>query len=303
MRHNKLMVTTLLLLLSAGAAQGQGLGATGAVTEPNEFGVVDYSMRIITATGIGAIPTNAPNVGMARANAIRAAKLDALRNLVEAVKAVRITSETTVMNNMVSSDVIRTQVEAMVRGARQVGDVKYLSDASVELSMTVPMSGIMDAVLPASAAVATPGEDQPPALFPGIAGAANRALAPAAGASVALAIAGQPITGLIIDTRGLGVKPSMSPRVLTSDGSVIYGPGNYPRDFAVTQGVVGYHKDIAAAKLDSRVAGNPLTIKGTATQGTLGTDVVVATADARQAAGYAGYAEALSNCRVMFILD
>ncbi len=93
MRHNKLIVTVLLLLLSVGAAWGQGLGALGAVTEPNEFGVVDYSMRIITATGIGAIPTNAPNVGMARANAIRAAKLDALRNLVEAVKAVRGSAE------------------------------------------------------------------------------------------------------------------------------------------------------------------------------------------------------------------
>ena len=143
---------------------------------------------------------------------------------------------------------------------------------------------------------------QPTAVFPGAIGV-TPALTPVTGVALVPAIAGQPITGLVIDSRGLGVKPSMSPRVLTSNGSVIYGPGNYPREFAVTQGVVGYHKDIDAARLDSRVAGNPLTIKGTATQGTLGTDVVISTADGRRAAGFAGFAEAISNCRVMFILD
>lgn len=290
--------TFLVGIVSAQVVWAQEFDAPGAVTEQNEFGVVDYSQRTITATGIGAVPPDAPNVGAARANAIRAAKMDALRNLVESVKAVRITSETTVSNNMVDSDVIRTSVEAMIRGAQQVGDVKYLSDASVEIKMSVPMSGIMDVVLPtASPIVPSAGTEAPQ---PSIAGATA---APTASATVAPAVPGQPITGIIIDTRGLGVKPSMSPRVLTDDGSVIYGPGNYPRDFAVTQGVVGYHKDIVAASGDARVAGNPLTIKGASTLGSLGTDVVLATADARQAAGYAGFADAISNCRVMFILD
>jgi len=95
----------------------------------------------------------------------------------------------------------------------------------------------------------------------------------------------------------------MSPQVLADGGSVLYGPGKYPRDFAVTQGVVGYHKDIEAAKGDARVAGNPLTIKGTRTSGTLGTDVIISMSDAQQAAGFDGFAEAIGNCRVMFILD
>ena len=120
---------------------------------------------------------------------------------------------------------------------------------------------------------------------------------------MAPADAGQSITGIIIDARGLGVKPSMSPRILADDGSVLYGPGKYPRDFAVTQGVVGYHKDIEAARDDARVAGNPLTIKGVRTSGTLTTDVVISMSDAQLAAGFDGFAEAIGNCRVMFILD
>ncbi len=292
MRCFKLMATIIVLMIGASIAQAQW--TPGAVAEQNEFGVVDYSQREIVATGIGAVPPNAPNVGAARANAIRAARVDALRNLVEAVKAVRVTSETTVNNNMVENDIVRTKVEAMVRGAQQVGDIKYLSDASVEVTMSVPMSGIMDVVLPTTATAALPPV-----------GEATGALAavPAETVPVAPAIAGQPITGLIIDTRGLGIKPSMSPQVLADDGSVLYGPGKYPRDFAVTQGVVGYHKDIEAAKGDARVAGNPLTIKGTRTSGTLGTDVIISMSDAQQAAGFDGFAEAIGNCRVMFILD
>ncbi|MEE9162259.1 MAG: LPP20 family lipoprotein [Candidatus Neomarinimicrobiota bacterium] len=296
MQHAKHIFTLLVVCGFVSAAWAQGFGA---VTEQNEFGVVDSSQRMITATGIGAVPANAPNVGAARANAIRAAKMDALRNLVEAVKAVRVTSETTVSNNMVEEDVIRTKVEAMVRGAQQVGDVKYLSDASVELSMSVPMTGIMDVVLPPAQPASAIGG----MLMPPLAPTAATGIPSPAPLSVTPAVVGQPITGLIVDTRGLGVKPSMSPRLVTTDGTVIYGPGNYPRDFAVTQGVVGYHKDIAAAGGDARVAGNPLTIKGVSTAGTLATDVVVSAADAQRAASHAGFADAISNCRVMFILD
>lgn len=291
MQRIKKSLTILIITLSCSVLWAQWGSAPGAVTEEGENSQIDYSTRMIKATGIGAVPTNAANVGVARANAIRAAKMDALRNLVEAVKDVRITSETTVSNNMVESDVITSKVEAMIRGAQQVGDVKYLSDSSVELTMEVPLSGIMDLVMPTGEATAPPDLGQPTAAAEGTA------------SSVTAATPGQPITGLIIDARGLGIKPSMSPQVLTDDGTVLYGPGNYPREFAVAQGVVGYHKDPVAAAADARVVGNPVTIKGLSTSGGMATDIVIALADAQRVAGMDGFGEALSACRVMFILD
>lgn len=269
--------------------------APGGVAESSDNSSIDYSKRTISALGIGAIPANAPNVGMARANAIRAARLDALRNLVEAVKGVRVSSETTVENGMVSSDVIKTQVEGMVRGARQVGETKYLSDSSVEVIMEVPMTGIMDILMPtaadATAAAAAPvpepnivATDEPPP--PVVADNPNA-----------------PITGIIVDARGLGLRPSMSPRVLTADGTILYGPGSYPRDFAVQQGVVGYHKDPEAAKSDPRVVGNPLVVRGVGTSGKLNADVVLSVSDAQMASQFPGFMDAIGACRVMFILD
>ena len=282
----------LVALTTTALAQG---APAWAATEQNDFGQVNYSQREVTATGIGAVPANAPNVGAARANAIRAARVVALRNLIEAVKAVRVNSETTVENNMVTSDVIRTRVEANIRGARQVGDVKYLSDSSVEVTMVVPMSGILDVMLPATASPADATADLSTIAVTDPVAAAEPAVAapPAPG----------PITGLIIDARGLGLKPSMSPQILAQDGTVLYGPGKYPRSFAVNQGVVGYHKDPLAAASDSRVAGNPVTIKGIGTAGSLSTDVVLASATAQQISALDGFNSAISSCRVMFILD
>ncbi len=118
-----------------------------SVVTQMEKGSVDYSAQAINAVGIGFVPTNAVNAGQARRMALRIAKQDALRQLIEIVNGVTLTSETTMSGAMVD-DVINTKVRGFIRGARQVGQPKYLSDTSVEVEFTVPMSGISDIMLP-----------------------------------------------------------------------------------------------------------------------------------------------------------
>ena len=59
----------------------------GVVTQM-EKGSVDYSAQAINAVGIGFVPTNAVNAGQARRMALRIAKQDALRQLIEIVNGV-----------------------------------------------------------------------------------------------------------------------------------------------------------------------------------------------------------------------
>ena len=56
-------------------------------------GAVDWSSGIITGQGEGAVAANAPNAGSARLGAIRAAKADALRNILEMIRQIHVTSE------------------------------------------------------------------------------------------------------------------------------------------------------------------------------------------------------------------
>lgn len=90
----------------------------------------------VTAKGGGAPPAKAVNPAQARLMTERAAKMDAMRNLLEQVYGVRITSNTTVRNFITQNDTIRSRVDAFIRGAKVV-DTRYLDDGSVEIEMEI----------------------------------------------------------------------------------------------------------------------------------------------------------------------
>ena len=93
----------------------------GFVGQQFDNGSINYSDRKIQATGIGAIPDIAlTNAAQARRAALRIAKVDAMRNLVEIVNGITVDSETT-MSDAMFDDVIKTKVRGMIRGAVQVG--------------------------------------------------------------------------------------------------------------------------------------------------------------------------------------
>ena len=256
----------------------------GVVTQL-EGGSVDYSAQAINAVGIGFVPTNAVNAGQARRMALRIAKQDALRQLIEIVNGVTLTSETTMSGAMVD-DVINTKVRGFIRGARQLGQPKYLSDTSVEVEFTVPMSGISDIILPPVTAPVAP---------------ANNTVATESVGSPTTASGG--VSGLIIDARGLSARPAMAPRILDQNGNAVYGPGKYDRKYAVTNGVAGYSKTLEAASQDPRVAGNPLVIKGLSTAGTNRTDITIANADVSRIDVADRNGNILKDCRVLILLD
>ena len=261
-----------------------GIAFSQGVVTQLEKGSVDYSAQAINAVGIGFVPTNAVNAGQARRMALRIAKQDALRQLIEIVNGVTLTSETTMSGAMVD-DVINTKVRGFIRGARQVGQPKYLSDTSVEVEFSVPMSGISDIMLP-------------PLTIP-VAPANNTVGAEASSPTTASG----GVSGLIIDARGLNARPAMAPRILDQNGNAIYGPGKYDRKYAVTNGVAGYSKTLEAAQKDPRVAGNPLVIKGVATSGTNRTDITVSNADVSRIDVADRNANVLKDCRVLILLD
>jgi len=263
-----------------------------------EKGSINYGDRTIQAIGIGFIPENVINAGQARRSAMRIAKQDALRQLIEIVNGVNVTSETTVSGAMFD-DVIKTQVQGAIRGARQIGQPKYLSDTSVEVVYEVKMADISRVLLPmAEKAPTLTFDDTNVALSGTVAAAAEQQQA---GTDTGIKSGG--VTGIIIDGTGLGLRPAMSPRILNQGGSIVYGPGQYSRDYAAANGVAGYAKSLDQAKSDTRVQGNPLVIRAASASGSSSADVIISNADAGKLSVADGAAGLLKNCRVMFVLD
>jgi len=283
----------LIFVFSSFLSAQWGWGSDDAVVEVDN-GAMNYSNGWITATGIGGISPQAQNPGMARGMAVRAAKIDAMRNLLETVLAVAVTSETSVRGAAVENDVIKTKVRGMVKGARirdinedgrhDTNDFRYLSDTSIEIEMEIHMSGISSIVLPPAGYAEAQAGVAPPS-----AGTS----APTSGST----------TGLIIDARGVGARPAMSPKIVDQNGGVVYGPSSFTRDYAIKFGVAGYSKDIEAAKSDPRVVGNPMVVRGIGVQGMNGTDIVVANGDAAGIRRAETSGKILSSCKVMIILD
>jgi len=265
------------------------------VGETFDNGSINYASRTIQAIGIGFIPTNVINAGQARRSAMRIAKQDALRQLIEIVNGVNVTSETTVSGAMFD-DVIKTQVQGAIRGARKVGEPKYLSDTSVEVVYEVNMSNISRALLPMA-------EKAPVITYESVKSEGTIST----GVSAQDGSVGSPtsggVTGIIIDGSGLGLRPAMSPRILNQSGTILYGPGQYDRDYAAANGVVGYAKTLEQAKTDARVQGNPLVLRGASASGTAKTDVVISNVDAGKLVSASRSAGLLQDCRIMFVLN
>jgi hypothetical protein len=269
-----------VLILAAGSAHAQLVGTVKDVIDPvGSTGKVDWTTGVITAVGIGAPPAQPANAAQARAMAERAAQVVAYRNLLEAVKGVRVDATTTVENFIVTSDVIKTEVNGIIQGAT-IMDKKYMSDGSVEVTVGMKLTGALaEALLPKT----------PPASLGAM---------PAPGVA-----AGQLYTGLIVDARGLGVRPAMAPKILNEDGKEVYGSAWINRDWAVREGMVGYLKDPAAAQANPRVTDKPLMVKALKVTGDGRVDTVISNADAAALQSASQNLSMLEKCRVIILVD
>jgi len=244
----------------------------------SDAGSINWSGQMIQARGI-AIPGG---VG-GRAGQIRAAELDALRQILETVKGMRLSSATTVENYMLSSDIIRTRVEGVARNFRRVGDPVYMNDGSIEVTVEMSLTGpgqFYDVVMPVNMGSSAP--------------------IPQATSSQGN---GGVYSGLIVDARDLAVRPAITPRILDESGDVVYGSDIIDRQWAIQYGLVGYAKDLESAKLDDRVGPNPIVVKALDATGTNRTDVVINDLEARILHGISQNFTFLRQGRVIFLVD
>ena len=235
----------------------------------------------------------------ARMLARRAAVVDAYRQLAEMVKGVNVDSETTVENMMVTSDVTKTKVTALIQGARIVSEQAVDGGGytvTMEMSVFGASNSLATAVLPTNTV---------PTSFP-----APDASVPAStpssvqvnvqGSSAAAAPAGQAIggyTGLIVDCRGLGLKPVMSPVIKNANGEPIYGYKNLDSATVIANGMASYTTDLSKA---SRAGSNPLVVKAVGLDNHNG-NPILSVADANRVLIENGASGFLDRTNVVFV--
>ena len=229
-------------------------------------GGVDWQRRVVRCTGSGAanLKDAAGNPAVARIGAEKAARLDALRNCLEAMRGVAITAGQTVGAAMAADPGVRASVEGTVRGFREVAR-RYFSDGGVEIDVEVGLDAVGEALLPRAAA------------------------APAASGP----------TSLVVDAAGLEVAPALAPRLLDEAGAELYGPAALGEAARRSAGVAAYARGLEPARreLAARLGDRPLVVRALQARGSdlvLGADAVAALA------GRPGF---LAEGRVVILTD
>jgi len=292
-------IAAAMILSLAGVAVGQDkVTASEWVEQIGNKGSINWTNGYVEAVGIGAPPQRYIGSPQARPMALRAAQVDAYRNLLEVVGGVRVDSATSVKDFVVESDIINTQVQGIVKGAKTMKQ-EYLSDGTVEVTVRMPLSGnfasvIVPRILERKQAAPMPATPKAPA---------PTAPPQAAKATPASGGGGDVFTGLVVDARGIQARPAMSPRIIDEKGQEVYGSMNVDREYAVQQGMSGYARDLTAAQGNARVTNSPISVKGLKTEGAGRSDIVIANADAEKIRASGDNQGFLKKCRVMIVLD
>jgi len=292
------VVSVILLCAGLGFAQESKDGKVGmsdwtkiieskVTDQVGDKGLVNYQDGYIESVGTGAPPEQYYGKPQARPMALRAAQVDAYRNLLETVQGVQIDSKTTVKDFAVESDVINTAISGMVKGA-QIVKKEYLSDGTVEVTVRMPLSGLAKAIIPQAIADDKKQDmkEHKPAPF-------SKKPAPK----------DEVYTGLVIDGRGLQGRPAMSPKIFDENGAEVYGTLIVKKDYAVQQGICGYARDLTAAQSNSRVTNSPLTVKAVRAQGAGMSEFIISNDDAKMIRSAKENLTFLQKCRVMVVLD
>ena len=250
-----------LWLLALGlplAAVGQTKSSKEARPEPAAAAApakpapgVSWEGQVVRATGAGAPDMKASSPAQARLGAEKAAQLDAFRNLLAQVKGIQVSAGKTVGDAM-GQDEVRGRVEGVLRGYKVTGK-RYFSDSGVELDVEVPLAALTQAV--------APGGD----------------------GAVAVSTAGaRKHTGLVVDARGLGLKPVLAPRLVDAGGKALYGAGALSEAAREEVAVAAWASSLEAAKKSALVGAHPLVVKAASLKGS---DLVLSAEDAKRLAG------------------
>ena len=281
----RIFITSTVFLLT-GILYAQGLDQR--CTKMGESACVDWDRGVVMAEGLGAPASSAKNIAQKNAAALRAAKLDAARNMLEMIKGINLSSSTTLRDAMVQNDTIRTQVQGRLFGLRSSGKPRYFSDGSVSILMEASLRQ----TIPDKALTSSTGE------------APREISGPSSGSSSSARLdPGRVYTGLIIDARGSGAQPAMSPKIYDEEGNELYGSAYVDQEFVQKHGMAGYVRDLDQALANDRVQGTPAVLKALSSSGANQTDLILSKSDADQLRGLADHLNFLREARVVIVLD
>ena len=287
----RLIITYLIIIFFAA---GAGYAAdVRSLIEFRDNSTIDWTQGVVTARGI-ADPTTYSYYKRSRGQreqTIAEAMNKARHNLLETIVALRINTESRVIDIVENYPSVMYQLREMTYQAPEVENLRrYLFDGTVEVWSQMKLhGGFTQLILP-------PGIRQIESIKQVMPGKNSTQLQ-------ASSRTAQIYTGMVVDARGLQAIPVIAPRILDENLEEVFGPTYASREFAVQKGVARYTTNIWQAKFDPRVSDNPIVVKALKTIWPRRCDFIISNSDADKLRSASEHLLFLRECKVIIVLD
>lgn len=288
------------LLLTKDVQDEQTNSGAEVITKLGDEASINWTKMMIRVKGNGFGPENVKELGRRKILAKRAAKIDAFRNMLEVVKGVYVTSYTRVEDMILASDSIKTKADGMIKGM-EVIDAKYSNDGGCEITAEVNIGEKGDFLLTSFNSGEVIITDNYPkfdwiaqrneleiirkncASLSAILEQKDRDLNES-NLKVAIleiqlndesrklsqlqneieSVINANYTGILVDGRGLKLKPALAPAIINEDNKKIYGIGGLPTNPKRGSLVSYLHGNVEWVKnnKNDKIGNNPLVVKG-----------------------------------------
>jgi hypothetical protein len=261
--------------------------------EQKTNGRINWTRGIIQAVGIGKpYETGSTQKLDSKVKALYHAKKNARRHLIALVRNIRIDSHRDVASIADANYSIAAKINEMVFKTPEIEKLrKYRADGTVEVHMHIGLyGGLSQLVLPDEIQQIESVKPVRKVRKPSIQ-QAGELFAP------------ETFTGLVIDARGINLKPALVPRLLDENGQEVFGAAFVSREFAVQWGTGSYAVNIKASQDNQRVGWNPLVVKGLRTSEAGHSDIIISNTDAAKLLSSSEHLSFLKECRVLIVVD
>jgi len=264
-------VVLTAILVIGGAVAGADM------VEDYPGAVVNWTKQLAWASGRSPLPL------ADRGEALARARLDAHKNLLDTLMTVRVDADHRAVDVVSQNKVLRAKMEQIVRQSDVIAE-NVAKDGLAEVTVQVGLAG------PFAQLLLPEGIQHLDSI---------RTVNPPS-----RAVDGkQTFNRLIVDARGLAIKPALSLRIHDETGRQVYGPAFISRDFAVQRGVSRYERFHPRVDQPAGAEDKPLVVKALRMQGNGETDVVISKADAARLHSASEHLTFLRQCQVVIVTD
>jgi len=256
----------------------------GPAEEILSHGQVDWLNGTIKATGVAHPQSKDSDNSVDPRKMLSVAKVSAQQNLLEMIMQLRVSSTDRVDTRVGSDQLFMAKIQESIKNAPVIKQA-YLSDGTLWLTIEFGLWG-------AFAQLILPPEVKQIETITPIDPSTKKD-------KIKSGKSGW--TGLIVDARGVGLKPAIVPYIIDNLGGKVYGPEFINRDFAVQWGMCGYTFDMDAALKNDRVGQNPLTMKAIRATGPEPTEIVINATDASRIRAASEHVIVLREGRVIVV--